>query len=43
MHHIDVRLEKDVYDANSTLAEENARHLKSIMSGHSTCSGDWLR
>jgi hydrogenase nickel incorporation protein HypB len=29
MHHIDVRLEKDVYDANNTLADRNARHLKS--------------
>jgi hydrogenase nickel incorporation protein HypB len=29
MHHIDVRLEKDVYDANNTLADNNARHLKS--------------
>lgn len=28
MHHIDVRLEKDVYDVNNTLADENARHLK---------------
>ena len=29
MHHIDVHLEKDVYDANNTLADNNARHLKS--------------
>ena len=29
MHHIDVRLEKDVYEANNTLADNNARHLKS--------------
>ena len=28
MHHIDVRLEKDVYDANNTLADHNAAHLK---------------
>jgi hydrogenase nickel incorporation protein HypB len=28
MHHIDVRLEKDVYDVNNSLADENARHLK---------------
>ena len=28
MHHIDVRIEKDVYDVNNTLADENARHLK---------------
>jgi len=29
MHHIDVRLEKDVYDANNTLADRNAQLLKS--------------
>jgi len=29
MHHIDVRLEKDVYDANNTLADRNAHSLKS--------------
>src|SRR5512136_763413 len=29
MHHIDIRLEKDVYDANNTLADNNAKHLKS--------------
>jgi hydrogenase nickel incorporation protein HypB len=28
MHHIDIRLEKDVYDANNRLAEANAAHLK---------------
>ena len=28
MHHIDVRLEKDVYDVNNGIADENARHLK---------------
>ena len=28
MHHIDVRIEKDVYDANNTLADNNAKHLK---------------
>ena len=28
MHHIDVRIEKDVYDVNNTLADKNARHLK---------------
>ena len=28
MHHIDVRIEKDVYDVNNALANENARHLK---------------
>jgi hydrogenase nickel incorporation protein HypB len=29
MHHIDVRLEKDVYDANNMLADRNARNLTS--------------
>ena len=29
MHHIDVRLEKDVYDANNSLADRNAQLLKS--------------
>jgi hydrogenase nickel incorporation protein HypB len=28
MHHIDVRIEKDVYDVNNTLATRNAEHLK---------------
>jgi len=28
MHHIDVRIEKDVYDVNRRIAEENARHLR---------------
>ena len=28
MHHIDVRMEKDVYDVNNAIADENARHLK---------------
>jgi hydrogenase nickel incorporation protein HypB len=28
MHHIDVRIEKDVYDVNRRIAEANARHLK---------------
>ena len=28
MHHIDVRMEKDVYDVNNTIADGNARHLK---------------
>jgi hydrogenase nickel incorporation protein HypB len=28
MHHIDIRLEKDVYDANNRLARANAAHLK---------------
>ena len=28
MHHIDVRIEKDVYDVNNSLADKNARHLK---------------
>ncbi len=28
MHHIDVRIEKDVYDVNNNLAEKNAKHLK---------------
>ena len=28
MHHIDVRIEKDVYDVNNTLADNNAQHLK---------------
>ncbi len=28
MHHIDIRLEKDVYDANNRLAEANAAHLR---------------
>ena len=27
MHHIDVRIEKDVYDANNSLADKNAKHL----------------
>ena len=29
MHHIDVRVEKDIYDANRRIAGSNARHLKS--------------
>ena len=29
MHHIDVRIEKDVYDVNNRIAEHNAAHLKS--------------
>lgn len=28
MHHIDVRIEKDIYDVNRRIAESNARHLK---------------
>ncbi len=28
MHHIDVRLEKDIYDVNNTLADNNAKNLK---------------
>ncbi|MDI9633535.1 MAG: hydrogenase nickel incorporation protein HypB [Methanolinea sp.] len=28
MHHIDVRIERDVYDANRRIAGENARHLR---------------
>ncbi|MFY9750778.1 MAG: hydrogenase nickel incorporation protein HypB [Methanoregula sp.] len=28
MHHIDVRMEKDVYDVNNAIADGNARHLK---------------
>ncbi len=28
MHHIDVRIEKDVYDINNSLANQNAQHLK---------------
>ena len=28
MHHIDVRIEKDVYDVNNSLADKNARQLK---------------
>jgi hydrogenase nickel incorporation protein HypB len=28
MHHIDVRLEKDVFDANNSLADHNAKQLK---------------
>jgi len=28
MHHIDVRIEKDVYDVNNKLADKNAQHLK---------------
>jgi hydrogenase nickel incorporation protein HypB len=28
MHHIDVRIEKDVYDVNNRIADENALHLK---------------
>jgi hydrogenase nickel incorporation protein HypB len=28
MHHIDVRIEKDVYDVNNTIAQQNAEHLK---------------
>jgi hydrogenase nickel incorporation protein HypB len=28
MHHIDVRIEKDVYDVNNHIAEHNAGHLK---------------
>jgi len=28
MHHIDIRLEKDVYDSNNQLADANAAHLK---------------
>jgi hydrogenase nickel incorporation protein HypB len=29
MHHIDVRIEKDIYDVNNTLADRNAKNLKS--------------
>jgi hydrogenase nickel incorporation protein HypB len=28
MHHIDVKIEKDIYDVNNNLAEQNAKHLK---------------
>lgn len=28
MHHIDVRIEKDIYDVNNTLADKNAKHFK---------------
>ncbi|MCU0631465.1 MAG: hydrogenase nickel incorporation protein HypB [Methanolinea sp.] len=28
MHHVDVRIEKDVYDVNRRIAESNARNLK---------------
>lgn len=28
MHHIDVRIEKDIYDVNRRIAESNAHHLK---------------
>jgi hydrogenase nickel incorporation protein HypB len=28
MHHIDVRIEKDIYDVNNTLADNNAKLLK---------------
>ncbi|HOX35624.1 MAG TPA: hydrogenase nickel incorporation protein HypB [Methanoregulaceae archaeon] len=28
MHHIDVRIEKDVYDVNNHIADHNAEHLK---------------
>jgi hydrogenase nickel incorporation protein HypB len=28
MHHIDVRIEKDIYDVNNTLADKNAKCLK---------------
>jgi hydrogenase nickel incorporation protein HypB len=28
MHHIDVRIEKDVYDVNNRIADHNAEHLK---------------
>jgi hydrogenase nickel incorporation protein HypB len=28
MHHIDVRIEKDVYDVNNQIADHNAEHLK---------------
>ena len=28
MHHIDVRIEKDIYDVNNTLADNNAKCLK---------------
>jgi hydrogenase nickel incorporation protein HypB len=28
MHHIDVRIEKDIYDVNNTLADHNAKCLK---------------
>jgi hydrogenase nickel incorporation protein HypB len=28
MHHIDVRIEKDVYDVNNHIADHNAKHLK---------------
>ncbi len=28
MHHIDVRIEKDMYDVNRRIAESNAHHLK---------------
>ncbi len=27
MHHIDVRIEKDIYDVNNTLADNNAKLL----------------
>jgi hydrogenase nickel incorporation protein HypB len=29
MHHIDVRIEKDVYDVNNRIADHNAGHLRS--------------
>jgi hydrogenase nickel incorporation protein HypB len=29
MHHIDVRIEKDIYDVNNRIASHNAEHLKS--------------
>jgi len=28
MHHIDVRIEKDIYDVNTTIAGHNAEHLR---------------
>jgi hydrogenase nickel incorporation protein HypB len=28
MHHIDVRIEKDVYDVNNRIAEHNAEHMR---------------
>src|SRR5512139_4333709 len=28
MHHIDVRVEKDIYDVNNALADNNAKNLK---------------
>ena len=28
MHHIDVRIEKDIYDVNNALADKNAKLLR---------------